>query len=120
MNTQWKLKELRRTISNDLAGLLVEESDWGEGYILRDPKSGRALYTVYVSPNGYSAYVCIGNAMTGDDIEDEEALCENVVSHFTPVARIKAHQIATGQSSLYPKPKELWQGATEELCGFWN
>ena len=91
------LQTLRMTISNDLRGFYIEESDWAEGFILRDAPNGVALYTAYVSPNGFSAYCAISDD-SGYDLADEKLLAANVLV-YSAVAKIKAHQIANGDNA---------------------
>ena len=93
-----RMKTLRMNLKNDLRGLWLEEHDDMRGFILRDAPDGTAMYTAYVSENGYSSYYGVADDK-GYDLADERPLAENVPSVFTAVAKIKAHQLENGDKS---------------------
>lgn len=107
---QGNLKLLERTLKNDLggAGYTFEESDWAEGFVIRN-SGGVAEYTVYICPFGYSAYEAVGDPWKGNDLEDERAIILACPSVQTTVARIKGEMIARGRV-YFPRIKELYEG----------
>ncbi len=107
-------KRLEQTIKNDLRGLNIEPHPDLYGFVLRDPARNEAVYTVYVTEQGTSAYRAIRDAR-GYDLADESAIIEGATV-AAAVSRIKTdHQTWCGPGT-YPRTKELWEGAAEELC----
>ena len=72
-----------------LRGLNFEPCNDLKGFILRDSKTKKAMYTAYVAENGFSTYVAIDDGR-GYDLADELPLAIKAPL-FTAVAKIKAH-----------------------------
>jgi hypothetical protein len=105
---------LARTLKNDLAALNFCPDKDCYGFILRDANDcyRRALYTVYITPHGASAYIAVCDRR-GYDVADERPLLLNATISAV-VARIKAdHQQIYPHA--YPRIRERWEGAADEL-----
>ena len=112
------MRQLHRVMCNDLFGLNFEEDPDLEGFKLKSPESPWTLYTCYVTDRGFSAYVAIADIWKGVDCDNEIPLAEHV-SVFACVNAIRKHH-ATQSPQHYQQIRELYEGAAEELCGFWN
>lgn len=102
-----RMEDLRRSLTETLRGVVIEEHLDLDGYIIRDATPDRfgqhtALYTAYVAEEGFSSYIAINDNRKGIEIEDERLLAEKAPL-ADAVARIKADHAQHG--GAYPKTR---------------
>ena len=112
------MKNLLRCLKNDIRGLNIIEDQDLNGFRLACKDTGCTLYTAYVAESGYSSYIAVPDVFKGIDCEDELPLkiCSPL---FSVVSAIKEHHKRI-RPDLYKEIQELYQGAAQELCGFYN
>jgi hypothetical protein len=100
MSTETRYRELGRSLRNDLRGLEIKADPDLYGYILSyansDEGQFNSAFTVYVCPEGYSAYIAIDDPWKGITIEDEKPLLLKESRLGAIIAAIKHEQVRNG------------------------
>jgi|SRR5215471_1723429 len=101
MNEQYRYEKLALALKNDLRGLNIQADPDLLGYVLTYADwpadwLGSSAFTVYVCPEGYSAYIAIDDTRKGIAIEDEKPLLLKEPRLGAIIVAIKREQIRNG------------------------